>query len=403
LILLGGSVRITSTTFLMLSLFGISALGYIIGRVRINGVGLGTAGVFLVALLYGCFFYDSLSAQLMAGDATYVNGALKIVENMGLILFVSSVGFIAGPTFVDNFKKNYRSYVLLGFVIILTGGLATVLCIGLFRSRSDIQPEEFTAILSGIMTGALTSTPAFSAAKSVAASEHLEALVSVGYGIAYLFGVVGVVLFVQIIPKLVKADMDVERKRIQSDKGDTRRLPENLIHMDGFGLMPFALAAALGIAVGSFKVGVFSLTTTGGCLLMSMVFGHFGHAGRICIMPSQTTLRVFREFGLVLFLIGAGVSGGANFVKYFQPVYFLFGVFITLLPMLIGFFLARRLLRLSLLDALGSITGGMTSTPALGTLISVSGTENVASAYAATYPVALVSVVIVSQMIMLLL
>ena len=51
---------------------------------------------------------------------------------------------------------------------------------------------------------------------------------------------------------------------------------------------------------------------------------------------------------------------------------------------------------------LGSITGGMTSTPALGTLIHVSGTEDVASAYAATYPIALISVVIICQLIIII-
>ena len=45
----------------------------------------------------------------------------------------------------------------------------------------------------------------------------------------------------------------------------------------------------------------------------------------------------------------------------------------------------------------GAITGGMTSTPALGTLISSAGTDDVASAYAATYPIALVFVVLASQ------
>jgi putative transport protein len=44
----------------------------------------------------------------------------------------------------------------------------------------------------------------------------------------------------------------------------------------------------------------------------------------------------------------------------------------------------------------------MTSTPALGTLIHVAETENVASAYAATYPIALIAVVILSQMLILL-
>ena len=61
------------------------------------------------------------------------------------------------------------------------------------------------------------------------------------------------------------------------------------------------------------------------------------------------------------------------------------------------------MLKLSLLNNLGSITGGMTSTPALGTLISVSGTDEVASAYAATYPIALLAVVLVSQFLLVLL
>ena len=58
--------------------------------------------------------------------------------------------------------------------------------------------------------------------------------------------------------------------------------------------------------------------------------------------------------------------------------------------------------RLNILNILGSITGGMTSTPALGTLINVAGTEDVAAAYAATYPIALVAVVFVSQFIIIL-
>ena len=48
------------------------------------------------------------------------------------------------------------------------------------------------------------------------------------------------------------------------------------------------------------------------------------------------------------------------------------------------------------------VTGGRTSTPALGTLIKVAGTEDVVAAYAATYPVALIAVVLVSQFIIIL-
>lgn len=142
---------------------------------------------------------------------------------------------------------------------------------------------------------------------------------------------------------------------------------------------------------------------TGGSLITSLLFGHFGHIGRISIMPTTATLKICRELGLALFLLGAGVSGGANFVKYFKPIYFLYGMVITTLPLIIGYFFARYVLKLALLNNLGSITGGMTSTPALGTLIHVAKTEDAAAAYACTYPIALISVVLVSQLIIIFL
>ena len=44
----------------------------------------------------------------------------------------------------------------------------------------------------------------------------------------------------------------------------------------------------------------------------------------------------------------------------------------------------------------------MTSTPALGTLIDVSGTNAIGTSYAATYPIALISVVLSSQFMVIL-
>jgi putative transport protein len=177
------------------------------------------------------------------------------------------------------------------------------------------------------------------------------------------------------------------------------------------GIAVFALAAILGTFVGQIKIPLsgkgldgtcFSLTTTGGCLLVSLILGHFTRIGKVSIMPSASTLKLFRELGLVFFLVGAGIPGGAEFVANFDPMYFVYGIIMTVIPMFVGFFFAKYVLKLSLLNNLGSITGGMTSTPALGTLINVSGTEDVASAYAATYPIALVAVVLVSQFLVIL-
>ncbi len=409
--LFGGVLSIKGVAFLIFSILLVSVLGYALGRIKIKGVSLGTAGVFIVALVYGVVFYPLLSSELFVrvgeNGETYVSSALKVVENLGLILFVTSVGFIAGPNFFSNFKKNFKSYVLIALVIIISGGLTCAACIAIGQNFTELNNKEFTAMLVGLLSGSLTSTPAFSAAKATAAnvSPELENFISVGHGIAYLFGVVGVVLFVQLMPKLLKADMNVERSYLKAaEKEDKNKKPydKKLFEFDEFGFFPFCVAAALGVFVGSIKGFNFSLTTTGGCLLVSLIFGHFGRFGRISVMPKEHVLKTFREFGLLLFLVGAGIAGGASFVKYFNGIYFVYGVIMTVVPMIIGFIFAKFALKLKLLNNLGSITGGMTSTPALGALIGSSGTEDVAASYAATYPVALVSVVIVSEVLILI-
>lgn len=411
--LFGGVIPITGITFLMFCVFAIAAVGYALGRITIKGVCLGDAAVFVMALVFGALFYQPLEAQL---SAEVTDKALTIIENLGLILFVTSVGFIAGPKFFANMKKNFKSYVLLGIVIILAGGLSAVACIMMGKVvgfGSSIETSEgFTAMIVGLLSGSLTSTPAFSAAKSTVAPEYTS-LVSVGHGIAYIFGVIGVVLFVQIIPKLTKANMEEERAKISGaqETENVKKFTGKLLELDEHGFGAFALAAVFGVIVGKIMIPLtanglsgncFSLTTTGGCLLVSLVFGHFGRIGKLSIMPKQSTLKLFRELGLMLFLIGAGIPGGAEFVANFDPMYFVYGAVMTIFPMIIGFLFAKYVLKLSLLNNLGSLTGGMTSTPALGTLINTAGTEDVAAAYASTYPIALIAVVLVSQFLIIL-
>lgn len=447
------NLSVTGVSFLVFSILLIAGIGYLLGRITIKGVNLGTAGVFLVALLFGCLFFNPIGETLdlfrdtalgewwlgiyakfpeWAVNAVnavmdwwpnlstelsgYTNNALKIVENIGLILFVTSVGFIAGPKFFGNLKKNFTTYILLGLVIIVSGALVCAGCILLakftMKAPAGVEAAQFkeqlTAIMTGLFSGALTSTPAFSASKEAIGSAELQDYVAVGNGIAYIFGVIGVVLFVQLIPKFMKADMAAERAKLVGGSGDTGEDPvetkssKKLIDIDPFGIAPFVVAAIIGMLIGTVKIGSFSLTTTGGCLLVALIFGHFGRIGKINIMPPAATLKVFRELGLMLFLIGAGVAGGAKFIECFQPIYFLYGALMTIIPMIIGFLFAKFVLKLNLLNSLGSITGGMTSTPALGTLIQVSGTEDVGASYAATYPIALISVVLASQILIMI-
>lgn len=369
----------------LLALFLIAALGYLIGAIKIKGIELGTAGVLLVALVFGHF-----GCEMPA-----------LIRNVGLALFVTSVGFIAGPKFFRNFKQNAKSYILLGFVIILTGALTCAL----FIAISGIGPE----LMVGLMTGALTSTPGLAAAQGAAGD--LASQAAIGYAIAYPFGVVGVVLFVQLMPKILKADMKKEVETLEAAAGvNLHAYTGKTFKLDAEGFFSFSLVIVLGILLGNIEIplgggAVFSLGTTGGPLIMGLIFGHFGHIGPIDLTLKKSALETFRELGLMLFLIGAGTDGGAGFVDTLRQegaILFVYGAAMTIVPMIVGYFVAAKALKLSLLNNLGSITGGMTSTPALGTLIAVAGTDDVASAYAATYPIALVSVVLASQFLVVL-
>ncbi len=363
-------------------IFSIAVLGYGLGSLQIKGLSLGTSGVLLVALVFGHF---GLTVS-------------KTIQNIGLVSFVTAVGFIAGPGFFRNFKKKALSYVLLGIVIILVGAFT---CVGVITLAGI--PVDLSV---GMMAGALTSTPGLAAA--IEATGGAASNASVGYGIAYPFGVLGVVLFVQLIPKFLKLDLEKERQALAaaSKNQASGTLSEKCYrYLDDFGLLFFALAAILGVLIGKVEIplpggAVFSLGTSGGPLLAGLVFGHFAHIGPVAIDVPKRTLDVVRELGLALFLMGAGTAAGQGFLAVlaqYGVVLFLLGAVMTILPMIVGYFLAVKVFKIDVLSSLGSICGGMTSTPALGTLMQVAKTEAVAVAYAATYPLALIMVVLCCQ------
>jgi len=411
-------ISLGQTPTVLLSVFLICFIGYGIGCIKVKGLCLGTAGVFLFALLFGylCTLPGLKNIPILnkffmadAGDAKI--SSFKFISNIGLVLFVTSVGAIAGPKFFRNLKINAKSYVPMGALIIAMGAVVTVLF--------ALIPGIGSAYATGILSGALTSTPAFSAAQGAVealAPEQLG-LVSLGHAVAYPFGVIGVVLFVQILPRLVKADMAQERTLIGMAAVAENKQKKEYRELDEFGFGAFGLSVVLGILLGSIKIPLsgdgfngpcFSLGLTGGPLLMSLILAHFGHIGPVSLSINENALKSFREFGLMLFLVGAGVEGGVELVEQVAAseygimlvVYgFIAGAVMTVIPMVVGYLFAKKVCKLPLLNNLGSITGGMTSTPALGTLIGVAGTDDVAAAYASTYPIALVLIVLASQLI----
>ena len=383
--------------------FVVCALGYAVGAIKIKGISLGSAGVLLVAILVGVLF--SYVPEIKLGENTIAlwdsadASVLSSISNIGTVLFVTAVGLIAGPKFFRSFNRSMMSYVVMGAVIVALG-------VGITVFLSWLDKDMSIAMGTGLLSGSLTSTPAFGAAKESAGLAAGE--VTAGYGIGYLYGVLGVVLFVQIMPKLLKVDIAKERETfVAANTIQIKDDGKKRFALEEFGFFPFFITIALGLLIGCIKVPIgggnyFSFGSSGGTLIAGLIVGHFGHFGKIDMKVSKKTLNFFRELGLVLFLVGAGVPGGVRFVDAFDWIYIVYGIIMATVPMIIGFFLGKYVFKLSIFNNLGSITGGMTSTPALGSLISVAGTDDVSSAYAATYPFALVLIVVSCNLLVLL-
>lgn len=392
-------------------MFLILSLGYAIGAIKVKGVSLGSAGVLLVAIIVGVIFFlcGEKDANNKLIEFSFTIGSKKItlwgssaqsvfktVQNLGTMLFVTSVGLIAGPKFFRSFNKSMISYVIMGAAIVLTGVAITVII-------AALDPDMKIAMGTGLLAGSLTSTPAFGAAEEAAG--ELASQVTAGYGIGYLYGVLGVVLFVQLMPKILKVDIAKERETFVA--ANTIQIKEDgkkRVQVEEFGFFPFFVTVLLGLLIGSIQIPLgsgkpFSFGSSGGTLIAGLIVGHFGHFGKLDMRISKQTLNSMRELGLVLFLAGAGLPGGVNFVAAFNWLYIVYGIIMATVPMILGFVLGKYVFKLSIFNILGSITGGMTSTPALGALISTAGTDDVASAYAATYPFALVLIVVACKLI----
>ena len=172
------------------SVFLIVALGFMLGRVRIAGVSLDVSAVIFIALAFGHW------------------GVVipKELGNFGLVLFIFTIGIQAGPGFFHSFRSKGKSLLLVTFVLVLSACLTGVACKYLF----DVD----TPSIVGLIAGALSSTPGL----AVAIDSTQSPLASIAYGIAYPFGVIGVILFVKLLPKLMRVDIGREAHRLEQER-----------------------------------------------------------------------------------------------------------------------------------------------------------------------------------------
>ena len=170
---------------LYFSLFLIIALGLLLGKIKVAGISLDVSAIIFVALLFG--HYGVTMPPLF--------------QKIGLIFFIYSVGIQAGPGFFESFKKDGLKLLVIAVSTVVSGAVATLLLALYF----DIDIK----LASGLFTGALTSTPGLAAAIESTGSS----LASIGYGVAYPFGVLGVIIFVKIAPKIFKISIEEEEKK----------------------------------------------------------------------------------------------------------------------------------------------------------------------------------------------
>ena len=180
----------------MFVLFAILAIGAWVGQWSWRGVSLGTAGVLFVALIFGHFGMT----------------IPKEVMDLGLLLFVYAVGLSAGPSFFQTFRKRGMQFVIVGLVVVGTGAVVTVLLAYFFHLPA--------ALATGIYAGALTCTPALAAAIDTLNRILPESapLASVGYGIAYPYSMIGMVILIQLLPKFLKRPIKAEESLWLAEK-----------------------------------------------------------------------------------------------------------------------------------------------------------------------------------------
>ncbi len=168
----------------------ISAIGLIVGKVRILGISLGITFVFFTGIFAGHF------------GLTIDSRMLFYAETFGLVLFVYALGLQVGPGFFSSMRTEGVKLLVPAIAVLVTG---TLMAIGL----SYIAGVSI-ADMSGILCGATTNTPALAAAQ-----QSLEQLGINGNGaalscaITYPLGVVGVILAIIFLRKLFVRPSDM--------------------------------------------------------------------------------------------------------------------------------------------------------------------------------------------------
>jgi len=181
-------------------------IGYLIGRLKFRGVGLGVVtGSLLAGVLIGNFFRVPVSDQAKA---------------LLFLLFLFGIGYSVEPGFFANLKGEGWRWAVLGIFVPVIGLVAA------YAGGRSLKLDPGYA--AGLLSGALTESPAIGTASEAirglaAADEQKQqwiAHVAVADAICYIFGTLGVILVCSSIgPKLLRIDMRAESRKVEQKLG----------------------------------------------------------------------------------------------------------------------------------------------------------------------------------------
>lgn len=194
----------------------IVALGLFLGRAHLLGVNVGVIGVLAAGLLFGHFGIP-LNHEVM-----------DFAREMGLILFVYTLGLQLGPSFLSSLRRQGLPLNLLaGFVVLSGVGVIITLHYGVGLSMA-------TGI--GIYTGGVTNTPALGAAQEALRSFRdlpaaTTAMPGMAYAMTYPFGVLGIIISLLVLRSFfhIKISQEEEELAAATQSGHRPLQPLNIV------------------------------------------------------------------------------------------------------------------------------------------------------------------------------
>jgi len=184
----------------LLLLFIVSGLGYLLGQIKIKGISLGVAGVLFVGLAFG-----ALSPNMQIPP---------IIVELGLIIFVYTIGLASGPGFFASFRrKGLRDNAFVFLMLIFAAVLAVVA-----HMLFNLEP----AVTAGMYAGSLTNTPALAGiletiSRTAPPAQQAILLTQpvIGYSVAYPMGVIAMLIVVYGMQRVFKIDYKNEAKSLR--------------------------------------------------------------------------------------------------------------------------------------------------------------------------------------------